>query len=426
MATVKFYLRKKVLSDGTSPLVLKIYKDGVPSISHIGVNLKPEDWDSQKRRVRKTHPNSTRLNNFLLKRLSEATDTAIAAQTINNNVSSKTLIKKIKPNSGSSFFKYVSNFAANLKKAGKYDQRKNVIASADNFKSFLKGADIVFPDITVSLLERYRQYLAHEIEVGKDKKGMKPQSVLNQLSFIRQIFNQAIKEKDVDLKFYPFGKNGLKLKPSESSKVGLSADDVTLIEDVELLNSNYNHARNLWLISFYFGGMRAADVFRLKWSDFKDYRLHYTMGKNHKPGSLKATDKVWHILKQYEHDKQHVGDFIFPELKSFSDLNDEFLLNKFISGKVSATSGLLKRYVAPLAGINHKVTMHIARHTFGNIAGESGISLIMLQKIFRHSVITTTMKYMASFANKESDEALDTVLDFKPNVQVDRKLRAAV
>ncbi len=78
MATVRFYLRKKVLADGTSPLVLKIYKDGKPSISHTGISLVHEHWDKKNRRVRKTHPNSTQLNNMLLKKLAEANNKAIA------------------------------------------------------------------------------------------------------------------------------------------------------------------------------------------------------------------------------------------------------------------------------------------------------------------------------------------------------------
>ena len=419
MATVTFYLRKKVLADGTSPLVLKIFKDGKPSISHTGISLFHADWDSKKKRVRKTHPNSTKFNNYLLKKLSEANDKAIEVQTSNDHASAKTIIKKIKPNSKGSFFKRVEDLAKELKQAGKYTERNSALASAGHLKDFLENAsDIAFTDITVTFLERYKQYLSNVVKIGKQKKNMSPLTVFNNLAFIRTVFNRAITDGVVEQKYYPFGKTGMDLKVPETAKVGLSSYDVIQIENVVLKNPAYNHARNLWLISFYFGGMRASDVLRLKWSDFQDNRLHYTMGKNGKPGSLKATEKVAYILEQYKHEKRHEDDFIFPELKVLPNLNNKFEVKKLISTEVSAISTLLRRFVAPLAGVTGKLTMHIARHTFGNLAGEMNISLLMLQKVFRHSTVLTTINYMKNFIHKEADEVIDSVLDFTPKLKI--------
>ena len=72
---------------------------------------------------------------------------------------------------------------------------------------------------------------------------------------------------------------------------------------------------------------------------------------------------------------------------------------------------LVFKKVAEKAKINKKLTMHIARHTFGNISGEK-ISLQMLQKLYRHSSITTTIGYQANFIHKEADEALNAVIGF--------------
>ncbi|MCR8561076.1 site-specific integrase [Mucilaginibacter sp. BJC16-A38] len=418
MATVRFYLRKKVLSDGTSPLVLKIYKDGKPSINHTDIRLFHRDWDAKKRRVKTTHLNHTKLNNYLLKKLAEANNTAIEMQTANDNVSSKAVIRKIKPNSATSFFKFGEEYGKSLKKAGKYTERNSAIASMEHFKNFLNGSDIIFPEITVSLLDRYKAYLANDVKIGKKQKNMSPVTVNNKLSFIRELFNSAITASVVEQKYYPFGEGGMEIKAPETAKHGLSMADVLLIESVELTNRKYNHARNLWLISFYFGGMRASDVLRLKWSDFKDNRLHYTMGKNHKPGSLviskNVVQKVENILFQYEDEKRGPNDFIFPDLKELPNFASKFEIKKFISTRVSAISTVLRNYVGPAAGLMHPLTMHISRHAFGNVAGEMNISLLMLQKIFRHSIILTTMNYMKNFIHKEADEAMDAVLNFEP------------
>jgi integrase/recombinase XerD len=65
----------------------------------------------------------------------------------------------------------------------------------------------------------------------------------------------------------------------------------------------------------------------------------------------------------------------------------------------------------PQAGIDKKLTMHIARHSFGNISGER-IPVQMLQKLHRHSKIEATIGYHANFIHRNADEALDIVLSF--------------
>ena len=67
--------------------------------------------------------------------------------------------------------------------------------------------------------------------------------------------------------------------------------------------------------------------------------------------------------------------------------------------------------IAKKAKIDKKITMHIARHTFGNIAGDT-IHPFMLQKLYRHSDLKTTLNYQANFIHKEADDALDSVVNF--------------
>ena len=65
--------------------------------------------------------------------------------------------------------------------------------------------------------------------------------------------------------------------------------------------------------------------------------------------------------------------------------------------------------IAKKLKINIPLTMHIARHTFGNISGDK-IPVQMLQKLYRHSSITTTISYQSNFIHKDVDEALDAVI----------------
>ena len=191
----------------------------------------------------------------------------------------------------------------------------------------------------------------------------------------------------------------------------MSIEEVRKLEDLQLEpNSQLNHTRNIWLFAFYFAGMRISDVLRLKWMDFQDERLHYSMGKNDKSGSLKVPEKAMKILSQYEFSKRDKNDLVFPELKSLHNLNDKFMVQRKISFAVSGLNKILKK-LSILAQIEKPLTMHIARHTFGNISGEK-IPIQMLQKLYRHSSITTTIGYQANFTHKDADDALDAVVGF--------------
>jgi site-specific recombinase XerD len=73
----------------------------------------------------------------------------------------------------------------------------------------------------------------------------------------------------------------------------------------------------------------------------------------------------------------------------------------------------VNKYLKKLAvdlKIDKTLTMHIARHTFGNISGDQ-IPIQMLQKLYRHSSILTTIGYQANFINKDVDDALNKVID---------------
>ncbi|QMU66686.1 MAG: tyrosine-type recombinase/integrase [Flavobacteriaceae bacterium] len=63
------------------------------------------------------------------------------------------------------------------------------------------------------------------------------------------------------------------------------------------------------------------------------------------------------------------------------------------------------------AGIEKKLSMHIAHHTFESLAGGS-IPVQVLQKLYRHFSITTTVNYQRNFIHEETDEALEKVVNF--------------
>lgn len=396
--SVKLVLRKDPKADGTMPLCIRITRDRKSSYVYLGHHLLEKDWDAKGQRVLKSYPNHTRLNNLLIKKLSEATDKSLELETQKEDVSSKAVKSKIKRKGGVTFAPQAELYLSNLKVTGKYNQYVADKPRVERFKAFVDG-DIAFTDITPGLLAKFRVYLKGKFDLGE-------RTIINYLVVIRSVYSQAMKAELVDRKYYPFGKDKTKIKYPDGLKIGLMPEEVKVLELVELPEPFYHHARNLWLFSFYLAGMRVSDVLRLKWSDIHDGRLSYVMGKNSKAGSLKLPEKALKILEQYD----HAHDLIFPDLRG-TNLADQYATQRRISFTTGRVDKVLREHVRQRAGITKTLTMHIARHTFGNISGDK-ISVQMLQKLYRHSNIQTTIGYQAHFMTKSADDALDAVLGF--------------
>lgn len=400
MATLNIVLRKKKNKDGQYPLCIRVIKDRKASYYSIGHFVKITDWDAKSQRVKKSHPNSVRLNNLLLKRKAEANDTLLELETKNQDSSARTIKTQIGPKTATSFFEQAKIFTNNLQKNGKYNRYKTEIGRVERFKEFLNRQEITFSEITVNLLNQFRAWL-------KSTRDIKERTIINHLMLIRTVYNQAINNHIIDNKTYPFGRKGIVIKLPNSIKVGLTADEVKTLEKLKLKGYK-RHAVNLWLVSFYFAGMRLSDVLTMKWSSFHDGRIYYSMNKNLKADSIKIPKKAWTIIKQYKNQPAK-HDFVFPELKVLEEL-DPYELQRKISFAGKRLEENLK-VIAKDNAIEKPLSMHISRHSFAYIAGDK-ISVQVLQELYRHSNITTTIGYQGNFVKEKTDRALDDVLNF--------------
>lgn len=396
-------LRPKSNRDGKFPIVVRITKDRKSTFLYSGYYIDKKYWDKKNRTVKKSYPNSTRLNNLLVIKLAEANKTLIELQSNDKVVSSKQIKKEIvNPLTKKSF-----NELSEIYKKELLDNNKLTRLSADKSRikhliEFMNSDNINFREIDEECLRRFMTFL-------RVNKGNSQRSIINALIVIRTLFNRAIKIGIIEQRFYPFGKNKIQIKFPETQKVGLSVEEVRSMANLTNLTPQEEHARNVWFFSFYLAGMRVGDVLKIRWNDIYDGRLHYRMNKNDKLLSLKLPEKILPILEVYKADKQKNDDFIFPELKKANLESAKDVLAK--SKTANAKFNLYLISIAKKAEITKKLTMHIARHTFGNISGDK-IPLQTLQRLYRHSSITTTIQYQSNFLHKDFDDALDSVVNF--------------
>lgn len=401
MASIKVVLRTKKSKDGFFPLAIRITENRKSSFIYLGINLQEKEWDPKNQVVKKSHPNSVRMNNKIAAKKAEATNTALDLENEKIEVTSVAVKKKVKNTAGLYFFEQAKLYVSGLKTDGKFNRVSAEQPRIKRFQEFLNGSDVRFSDISVRLLENFKSYLLGTRKITE-------RTAINHLSVIRSVFSFAKKEDPNISKYYPFGRGKIVIEFPASTKIGLTENDVELMENLDLsTDAAANHARNLWLFAFYFAGMRVSDVLRLQHKDFQNQRLYYTMGKNGKNLSLKVPGKALKILERYPQPNGNLG-LVFPDLADFENFDDKYELQRRINIVASRVNKQLKK-IAVAIGANFKITNHIARHTFGNVSGER-ISVQMLQKLYRHSSITTTIGYQGNFIHRDADEALDAVL----------------
>lgn len=405
MITAKTMLYKSnKRKDGTCPLVIRVIQARKPQYIPLGIFLTEEDWSVKDSRVKKSHPNASQINSLIIKKLHELNDVLIEAEhqdKIVNAVQAEKIVKRKKQRI--TFFQLADEFIEDKYKAGRINVGNALKSTIKNIRNFQNNQDLYFTEITPTYIEKLQVYL-------KGTRGVSTRTVMNHVLFIRTLFNRAIRDGIVDAKHYPYGRGKARVKLTESHKIGLDEEEIKRIINLDLSQAPGKfHARNAWLFSFYFAGMRISDVLKIKWSDFQDGRLYYKMGKNEKVLSILVPEKITEILKHYQADKRKASDFVFPDLKGV-DMKDHQALYTRITTACKRFNMHMK-IVAKRAGVEKNISNHIARHSFGNIAGDK-ISPQMLQKLYRHTDIKTTMGYQANFINKNADDALEQVINF--------------
>ncbi len=387
--------------DGTAPIAIRVTVDRKTRYVFTGQYLLPVHWDQKKKQVRSSHPNSIRLNNYFGKLVTEASKALLEAEVLGKPLSAKELQAKIKgKSSGSTFFNLASERIKEKEKTGVFSVSKAEESIVKNIERFHGSKNLSFEDIDMAWINKFKVFCLSEL-------GHKPRTVTNQLLFIRTMWNRAIKENIAQSSKYPFGGDLEKIRIQDGEKIGLSRAEVQRIEELSLKSgTGIWHTKNIWLFSFYLAGVRISDVLKLKWTDIQEDRLYYTMSKNNKSLSLKLPTKASAILELYREPSDKFG-YIFPDLKQ-SDGSKEDIFRKCRTATKRFNKHL--KVIAEKCEITKSLSNHISRHTFGNIAA-GDVHPQVLQHLYRHSDLKTTIQYQNNFLNEELDKGLELVVN---------------
>jgi len=287
-----------------------------------------------------------------------------------------------------------------------------------------KKTDLPFAELSPALLSKFKSYLHTLHNVREPEKMLHPNTIALNLRIFKTIVNKAVKEGLIKPEKNPF--LSFENKTIKTTKEKLTDEELERIKNLELAEgSRIWDARNIFLFSFYCAGIRIGDLLQLRWMNTTpEGRLIYYMGKNHKKRDLLLIQPAKEILQLYWKEGAKPTDYIFPLLdndqpfagaiipedkETLSPAMKQKLIEQ-VSSKTSIVNNNLKK-IKELAGLNKKLTSHIARHTFAYKAKQAGIPDGRIKGILAHSSLKVTEGYMGEFSTEEDDRVLSSIFE---------------
>jgi integrase len=213
---------------------------------------------------------------------------------------------------------------------------------------------------------------------------------------------------------------GVKFARMESEVTCLTQGELYLIQTAVLPRNtkrerSIENARNIYLTSYFLHGLRAGDVVGARVSQLQSvwqmengkpvqsYRFYSLTQKRNKAKSVLIEDVILPMLLRYVEGKAP-DDFLFPTMPTRCKHLTDGELMEAIRHRIMRVNESLKMLAQQL-GINKRLTMHSARHTFAEMLYEETGDLRLVSDALTHARFDTTQKYLRRGSQTNSDRA---------------------
>jgi integrase/recombinase XerD len=286
------------------------------------------------------------------------------------------------------------------------DRIKTAYIMSCSLKSFKKyKSKIYFEEINDTWLTGYKNYML--------KESNSSTTIQIYLRNLRTIFNKAIKEGYVSEKHYPFRQ--YTIGTSAKSKSVLYAADLKKLWDYEGQTLREKRALAYFFMCYLSNGMNFKDCCYLKFKDIKGDTLSFVREKTKntntvadKQISVYLHDEIRKIIGEYGNAPGNPDDYIFPILNGRKTVADKEkrrgMMQRQINEKLKAIGKKL--------GIEEKVCLNIARHSFATHLKISGTPTSFITDALGHSSGKTTEHYLKSIPTDKAREISNTLLNF--------------
>jgi site-specific recombinase XerD len=445
-ATVKVvYYTQKTLADGSHPFMVRITKNRKLKYIATGLSLLPKYWNADKKEVRKSYPEPGR--DKLLKQLaawelkySEAATTLAEADEQHDApaVASKA-IEGRKATRRIKLLAYCDELSTGYLSTGQtgnatvYRDLRNQLA-----KFIATEANAPAPPAGRGQVTAWAAWLgSHDISLDKvnvtfchawEKKlratGIREITLSLRFRTLRAVLNQAIASGLMKADAYPFArtvaeKHKLQVGKFDVStaKRAISREELRRLEELPTTTDRQRLAKDVFLFSFYGGGINFVDLAQLRWTNLSGVnpatghteRLQYVRQKTGGKFSLRLLAPAAAIVAAYRPFTYATpNSYVFPVIDEARHLTPTQVKNRLhkVLGQVNQD---LKE-LGEAAGISTPLTTYVARHSFATTLRQAGTQTALISQAMGHKSEAVTAVYLDSFASEQVDAAFDSLL----------------
>ena len=431
-ATVKIYYKVgKTLADGSHPFQVRVTKNRKQVFISTGLSLHPKFWNAAKQEVRKSYPEPDREDLLVAlegwrKKYADVATTLAAddeqheATTVLSKVrETRKVTRRVK------LLAYCDELAAHFKAAG---QVGNATVYRDLRNQLAKFIPVEYGQDDLPF-ERVNVAFCNEWEATLRATGVKEITLSLRFRTLRTVLNKAIAAGLAKIENYPFSRTEAERhkfqvgKFNENTKKrALPRAAVRQLENLQPATERHRLAKQIFMFSFYAGGISFGDLGQLRWADLSGQhpetghpeRVNYKREKTkRKKNSRELTVKLLApaaaIAAAFRpHTEKGPNSYVFPILDTAAHVSPTQIKNRLhkVLGQVNKD---LKE-LGELAGIATPLTTYVARHSFATTLKQAGTNTAVISQAMGHKSEAVTAVYLDSFASELVDTAFEALL----------------
>lgn len=295
-----------------------------------------------------------------------------------------------------SLLAFMGSVIAKLRRNGKVRTAETYKATLNSFKTFLACQAFVDGDI---MLDSLNSEIMEAYEAWHQRRGV----ALNTISFytriLRAVYNRAVEGGIVE------NRNPFRHVYTGVEKTVKRALPLAVIKKIKLLDlsqiPSLDFARDMFMMSFYLRGMSFIDMAYLKKSDLRNGYVTYRRRKTGQRLTIEWTRDMQLVLDKYPVNE---SDYLLPIIRT-SGINERCAYRN-VGYNINHS---LKR-IPPMLGLDFRLTMYVARHSWASAAKSQGIPVSVISEGMGHGSETTTQIYLASLDTSVVDRANAVIL----------------
>ena len=272
--------KSKTLSNGESPLMLRVCKDGKRSYRSLGLSVDSKYWSFSKNAPKPNCPDKELLLKLITSKKAELQNKILELKSDEKDYTASSLLnaEDIKFHLKTVEELYVE-LIDEYTKQGKCGNRLIYKGSYNSLKTFNKGKlDIPFSHIDVTWLTKYEKWL----------RGKKNKETTISLLFrtLRSAFNKAIERRYARKNDYPFDNYKISKFDTSTRKRAIPKSEILEIKDSLPLEAGQRQymelSKDIFIFSYLCGGINFTDIANLTKDNIINGRIHYTRQKTGK------------------------------------------------------------------------------------------------------------------------------------------------